>query len=161
MISTATSHRPCEACDLSRIGWLDEFMDQFCSVGMNLKFVNVLLYRRTCIDIDGFVQDCSNTIANALELLQSCTKPTICILCAISLSYAADLPPRVSSIRYFCECSYSRLLPLCCFHKRANNMLDTHISPISHWTTITGSSGLWTVGCRAKLFKSTSETAYC
>ena len=28
--------------------------------------------------IDGLVQDCSNCIANALELLQSCTKPSIC-----------------------------------------------------------------------------------
>ena len=26
-------------------------------------------------DIDGLVQDCSNSIANALELLQSRTKP--------------------------------------------------------------------------------------
>ena len=29
------------------------------------------------IYIDGLVQDCSNFIANALELLQSCTKPSI------------------------------------------------------------------------------------
>ena len=28
-------------------------------------------------DINGLVQDCSNSIANALELLQSCTKPSI------------------------------------------------------------------------------------
>ena len=28
--------------------------------------------------IDGLVQDCSNSIANALELLQSCTKQSIC-----------------------------------------------------------------------------------
>ena len=27
--------------------------------------------------IDGLVQDCSNSIANSLELLQSCTKPSI------------------------------------------------------------------------------------
>ena len=27
--------------------------------------------------IDGLVQDCSNSIANALELLQSCTKPLL------------------------------------------------------------------------------------
>ena len=27
--------------------------------------------------IDGLVQDCSNSIANALELLQSCTKLSI------------------------------------------------------------------------------------
>ena len=34
---------------------------------------------------DGFVQDCSNSIANALELLQSCTKPLIwCIQYDIS-----------------------------------------------------------------------------
>ena len=26
-------------------------------------------------DVDGLVQDCSNSIAYALELLQSCTKP--------------------------------------------------------------------------------------
>ena len=27
---------------------------------------------------EGLEQDCSNSIANALELLQSCTKPSIC-----------------------------------------------------------------------------------
>ena len=31
--------------------------------------------------IDGLVQDCSNSIANALELLQSCTKPSIYDFC--------------------------------------------------------------------------------
>ena len=29
------------------------------------------------VDIDGLVQDCSNFSANALELQQSCTKPSI------------------------------------------------------------------------------------
>ena len=28
---------------------------------------------------DGLAQDCSNSIANALELLQSCAKPSICV----------------------------------------------------------------------------------
>ena len=32
---------------------------------------------RPCIHIDGLVQDCSNSIANALELLQSCTMRSI------------------------------------------------------------------------------------
>ena len=32
---------------------------------------------RTRLNIDGFVQDCSISIANALEILQSCTKPSI------------------------------------------------------------------------------------
>ena len=30
--------------------------------------------------IDGLVQDCSNSIANALELLQSSTKQSVCLL---------------------------------------------------------------------------------
>ena len=35
---------------------------------------------------DGLVQDCSNAIVNALELLQSCTKPSIWTLsCKASL----------------------------------------------------------------------------
>ena len=32
-------------------------------------------YLKLQYDINGFVQDCSNSIANALGLLQSCTKP--------------------------------------------------------------------------------------
>ena len=32
------------------------------------------------LHIEGLAQDCSNSIANALELLQSCTKPSICIM---------------------------------------------------------------------------------
>ena len=31
-------------------------------------------------NIDGLVEDCSNSSASALELLQSCTKPSICYL---------------------------------------------------------------------------------
>ena len=30
------------------------------------------------VDIDGLVQECSNSIAKALEILQSCTKPSVC-----------------------------------------------------------------------------------
>ena len=37
------------------------------------------LYAYLCSwdDVDNLVQDCSNSIANALELLQSCTKPSM------------------------------------------------------------------------------------
>ena len=37
----------------------------------------VMFYTDPVPDIDGLVQDCSNSIANALELLQSFTKPYI------------------------------------------------------------------------------------
>ena len=32
------------------------------------------------MNFDGLVQDCSISIANALEILQSCTKPSISVL---------------------------------------------------------------------------------
>ena len=57
----------------------------------NIPPTTLLLYKKYDIEIhviinikkfsrwiDGLVQDCSNSIANALELLQSCTKPSKC-----------------------------------------------------------------------------------
>ena len=38
--------------------------------------MNIYIY---IVYIDGLAQDCSNSIANALELLQFCTKPSNCI----------------------------------------------------------------------------------
>ena len=44
----------------------------------NIKVhVMSLFFECPLIHIDGFVHDCSNSIANALEILQSCTKPSI------------------------------------------------------------------------------------
>ena len=42
-----------------------------------LAFVFESIHRSLMIHIDGLVQDCSNSTANALELLQSYTKPSI------------------------------------------------------------------------------------
>ena len=41
---------------------------------IHIHTVNYVLFNR---DIDGLAQDCSNPIANALELLQACTGPSI------------------------------------------------------------------------------------
>ena len=38
--------------------------------------INSYIYLRLHIYIDGLIQDCSISIANALEILQSCTKPS-------------------------------------------------------------------------------------
>ena len=48
-----------------------KFLNQSCVKGWD-KTIDVQCTTR---NIDGLVQDCSNSIANALELLQSCTKP--------------------------------------------------------------------------------------
>ena len=46
-----------------------------CPAQMASNAENVSIWWRHH-DIDGFVQDCSNSSANSLELLQSCTKPS-------------------------------------------------------------------------------------
>ena len=46
------------------------------------------------VHIDGLVQDCSNSIANALELLQSCTKPSTYGLSQITKGIPLDSPER-------------------------------------------------------------------
>ena len=40
--------------------------------------------------IDGLVQDCSISIANTLEILQSCTKP-LTYMCSTQLMYLYDI----------------------------------------------------------------------
>ena len=46
--------------------------------------VIMIMSRKKKHDIDGLVQDWSNSIANALELLQSCTKTSIYALAYIA-----------------------------------------------------------------------------
>ena len=44
-------------------------------VDTSVFFPNIL-YKWSKDDVDSLVQDCGNSSANALELLQSCTKPS-------------------------------------------------------------------------------------
>ena len=54
----------------------------------DINFAHTMDYLRyTARYIDGLVQDYSNSIANALELLQSCTKPSICTWFAFHCPY--------------------------------------------------------------------------
>ena len=57
---------------------MDSFEKSFCSrLFPKTKPLSVKLYHH----FDGLVQDCRNSIANTLELLQSCTKPSILCHC--------------------------------------------------------------------------------
>ena len=47
-----------------------------------------------CYNIDGLVQDCSNSTANALELLQSCTKPSIYGLWNVFCTICSGISPK-------------------------------------------------------------------
>ena len=42
-----------------------------------IKWIYYILVMHNILHRDGLVQDCSSPIANILELLQSCTKPSI------------------------------------------------------------------------------------
>ena len=46
-------------------------------IDVQIKCPKIYQIPRLYLYIDGLVQDCSNSIANALELLQPCTKPSI------------------------------------------------------------------------------------
>ena len=48
---------------------------QDCSIFIQNTGYTPVLYQEILPDIDGSAQDCSNSTASALELLQSCTKP--------------------------------------------------------------------------------------
>ena len=67
------------------------------------------------VHINGLVQDCSNSIANALELLQSCTKPSIC-------SRVKQLN-KISITVWQCKCVWQLLhiKMLCITIKRTNS----------------------------------------
>ena len=54
-----------------------------------LAFYELNAFAEAQTYIDGFVQDCSNSIAYALELLQSCTKPSISLFSIISRHWKA------------------------------------------------------------------------
>ena len=48
----------------------------FVGIVMLLLYVAIVL---SVTHIDGLVQDHNNSIANTLKLLQSCTKPSVCM----------------------------------------------------------------------------------
>ena len=66
-----------------------------CSRNQSLEYVAKL-------QINGLVQDCSNSIANALELLQSCTEP--------SIWYRHHISHGTLSEDISCQAVYSNLL---------------------------------------------------
>ena len=45
------------------------------ALGFAILQCHIVLFDFNTINIDGLVQNCSISIANALEILQSCTKP--------------------------------------------------------------------------------------
>ena len=96
-------------------------------IGTNVMFLTKRLFQvnfwndfQTCQTMngkehfDGLVQDCSNSIANALELLQFCTKPSIWYSHSVFhmwLQEKHDLEPL--PLRWLCCCCLSTFCPLC------------------------------------------------
>ena len=57
--------------------------------GKSVKLLSTGLLMFCCMGhLGGLVPDCNNSIANALELLQSCTKPLICFLKCVEVGGA-------------------------------------------------------------------------
>ena len=70
--------------------WRDHVMAREIAAQMDRGWFPLIL-TPTYIIYDGLVQDCSNSISNALELLQSCTKPLI--LVGVTLLYRVNNNP--------------------------------------------------------------------
>ena len=73
--------------------------------------------------IDGFMQNCSNSIANALELLQSCSKPLM-YSCAIFLTHGDTINAALYS-KIITTTSWFPLIPLENATKDLYNALDS------------------------------------
>ena len=61
----------------------------------------IYIYMFIYIYIDGLVQDCSNSIANELELLQSCTKPSIYIYMSTKDQYSCFMQQVINRIEQY------------------------------------------------------------
>ena len=97
------SKSPCQWCYSTHYG--GPGMGLQFSTSSNFPFFNChYLFIPTLpieahVHIDGLAQDSNNSIANALELLQSCTKPSIFDWCRRSLD-------RVTPVKYECDSRY-------------------------------------------------------
>ena len=65
--------------------------------------------RKSSYNIYGFMQNCSNSIANALELLQSCTKPSILRIELPFHDVIMSLTPIMSPPVYICTRQFYRI----------------------------------------------------
>ena len=79
------------------------------------------------LHFEGLVQDCSNSIANALELLQSCTKPLICYS---NKQYSLDEIVTISSenLNEMVYLASQWLLSLCVAKINFASVLQGHIT---------------------------------
>ena len=82
MINSFSAHRTAKHKVLSwdfmcnfQVCW--EYMIQNIYPGFKLSIKKIRISHSSHEDIDGLVQDCSNSSALAMESLQSCTKPSI------------------------------------------------------------------------------------
>ena len=69
--------------------WISNYISEYC--GLELLIHNpgtCFWWQSPCID--GLVKGCSNSIAKALELLQSCTKPSMSSFSYLSLNMSDD-----------------------------------------------------------------------
>ena len=99
--------------------WLHFQMDDGCVHTQLLIAFIAVKHHIDVYNINGSVQDCGNSIANALELLQSCAKPWIyrlfidaseshvlrwmCILWLVPVRYTRQLPPSITRRAYLPE----------------------------------------------------------
>ena len=133
------------SCHQEKLLWIPEtirplFFVKIWSKNIYWFFLSIMqlskVWGQLSIYIDGLVQDCSKSSAYALELLQSCTKPSICMSsnycqnfhCSAERAFRATLSPQWQFL-------YVSLMPNSIYRC---NFLTTGISTQerSHFTTV-------------------------
>ena len=62
-----------------KVDMINSSLSQFIKLPSNIQIYILFSASHYSENIDGLVQDCSNSSALAMELLQSCTKPSYVI----------------------------------------------------------------------------------
>ena len=100
--------------------WID--IDVFFCSEPNCQ--NYLSYNRIT-NVDGLVQDCSISIAYALEILQSCTKPSMCYMSwFLTLTYIWKV---IWPWLCYQTCKNSPLCPVCSVTCTALNIIFSYL----------------------------------
>ena len=112
-----TNERRCYICNISS-QWLIHCKDTYMRLKMGSSNCNHAYGTKTWEQktyIDGLVQDCSNSIVNAMKLLESCVKPTLystsvsCLVQSFNVILAFGVRFDVRHLSQTCSCTYIHL----------------------------------------------------
>ena len=104
-----------------------------CEISYHVFFLSIcILLFKPVSHIDDLLQDCSNSIANALELLQSYTKPSICLFLFLSTAINYIWLLYLQHVHHFC-CYRTPCKPVSITESLGPRLPGSYFSAIPLW----------------------------